>query len=88
MFISFTFTETSINKTNKINQKVTGSKFMFIMSTVHMNTYTETTTVCSPDSVPDQRQHRCCHLDVQFAICHFWLSHNRIRFISLVDQVV
>ena len=35
MFISITFRATSINKTNKTQQKVKGSKFMFKMSTIH-----------------------------------------------------
>jgi len=43
MFISIKFTETSINKTNKIHQKVIGSKFMFKMSTIYTNTCTQTT---------------------------------------------
>ena len=41
MFISITFTETSIDETNKTQQKVRGSKFVFKMSTIHTNT-------CSP----------------------------------------
>ena len=44
MFISITFTETSINETNKTQQKVRGSKFMFKMSTIHANTRIQTTT--------------------------------------------
>ena len=32
MFISITFTETSVDETNKTQQKVRGSKFMFKMS--------------------------------------------------------
>ena len=43
MFISITFTETSINVTNKTQQKVRGSKFMFKMSTIHANTCIQTT---------------------------------------------
>ena len=38
VFILIKFTETSIDKTNKIHQKVIGSKFMFKMSAVHTNT--------------------------------------------------
>ena len=38
MLISITFTETSIDETNKTQQKVRGSKFMFKMSTIHANT--------------------------------------------------
>jgi len=38
MFISITFTETSIDETNKTQQKVRGSKFMFKISTIHANT--------------------------------------------------
>jgi len=38
MFISITFTETSIDETNKTQQKVKGSKFVFKMSTIHANT--------------------------------------------------
>ena len=44
MLISITFTETSINETNKTQQKVRGSKFMFKMSTIHTNTCILTTT--------------------------------------------
>ena len=44
MFISIKFTETSIDKTNKIHQKVLGSKFMYRMSTIHTNTCTQMTT--------------------------------------------
>ena len=43
MFISITFTETSIDETNKTPQKVRGSKFMFKMSIIHANTYIQTT---------------------------------------------
>ena len=43
-FISITFTETSIDETNKTQQKVRGSKFMFTMSTIHVNTCIQTTT--------------------------------------------
>ena len=38
MFISITFTETSIDETNKTQQKVRGSTLMFNMSTIHANT--------------------------------------------------
>jgi len=38
MLISITFTEISIDETNKTQQKVRGSKFMFKMSTIHANT--------------------------------------------------
>ena len=44
MFISITFTETSIDETNKTQQKVRSSKFMFKMSTIHANTCIQTTT--------------------------------------------
>ena len=43
MFISITFTETSIDETNKTQQKVRGSKFMLKMSTIYANTYIQTT---------------------------------------------
>jgi len=43
MFISITFRATSIDKTNKTQQKVRGSKFMFKMSTIHLNTCIQTT---------------------------------------------
>jgi len=43
MFISITFRATNIDKTNKIQQKVRGSKFMFKMSTIHANTCIQTT---------------------------------------------
>jgi len=43
MFISITFTKTSIDETNKTQQKVRGSKFMFKMSTIHANTCIQTT---------------------------------------------
>jgi len=39
MFISITFTKTSIDETNKTQQKVRGSKIMFKMSTIHANTF-------------------------------------------------
>jgi len=44
MFISITFTETSIDETNKTQQKARGSKFMFKMSTIRTNTCIQTTT--------------------------------------------
>jgi len=48
-----------------------------------------TSVVCPPDSVPDQRQHLCFRLrDIQFTVSHFRLSRNRIRLVSLLDQVV
>jgi len=43
MFISITSTETSIDETNKTQQKIRGSKFMFKMSTIHANTCIQTT---------------------------------------------
>jgi len=43
-FILITFTETSIDETNKTQQKVRGSKFMFKISTIHVNTCIQTTT--------------------------------------------
>ena len=43
MFISITFRATSINETNKTQQKVRGSKFMFEMSTIHANPCIQTT---------------------------------------------
>ena len=58
MFISITFTETSIDETNKTQQKVRGSKFMFKMSTIHANTCIQTTTPlcnhCHDDGVVQQ----------------------------------
>ena len=60
MFISITFTETSINGTNKTQQKVRGST-MFKMSTIHANTCIQTTTPlqnrCRDDSVVQQPPH-------------------------------
>ena len=44
MFISITFRATSIDETNRTQQKVRGSKFMFKMSTIHANTCIQTTT--------------------------------------------
>jgi len=38
VFISITFAEISIDETNKTQQKVSGSKFMFKTSTIHENT--------------------------------------------------
>jgi len=43
MFISITFRATSIDETNKTQQEVRGSKFMFKMSTIHANTCIQTT---------------------------------------------
>ena len=43
MFTSITFRATSIDETNKTQQKVRGSKFMFKMSTIYANTCTQTT---------------------------------------------
>jgi len=55
MFISITFRATSIDKTNKTQQKVRGSKFMFEMSTIHANTCIQTTmplrNCCRDDGV-------------------------------------
>ena len=45
IFISITFTKTSIDETNKTQQKVRGSKFMFKMSTIRANTCIQTTTL-------------------------------------------
>jgi len=58
MFISITFTETSIDETNKTQQKVRGSKFMLKMSTIYANTCIQTTTplcnCCCNDDVLQQ----------------------------------
>ena len=58
MFISITFKGTSIDETNKTQQKVGGSKFMFKMSTIHANTCIQTTTplhnCCRDDGVVQQ----------------------------------
>jgi len=43
MFISITFRGTSIDETNKTQQKVRGSKFVFKMSTIYANTCIQTT---------------------------------------------
>ena len=43
MFTSITFMTTSIDKTNKTQQKARGSQFMFKMSTIHANTCIQTT---------------------------------------------
>ena len=55
---SITFTETSIDETNKTQQKVTGSKIMFKMSNIHANTCIQTTTPlcnrCRDDGVVQQ----------------------------------
>jgi len=56
MFMSFKLmetTKTSIDKMNKIHKKVLGSKFVFKISTIHINICAQTITVCSPDFVPD-----------------------------------
>ena len=45
MFISIKFTETSINKTNKIHQKVINLKFTFKISTIHKDTSAQ---MCTP----------------------------------------
>jgi len=59
MFISITITETSIDETNKTQQKVRGSQFMFKMSTIHANTCIQTTTPlrnrCRDDGVQPPR---------------------------------
>jgi len=58
MFISITFTETSIDETNKPQQKVRASKFMLKMSTIHANTCIQMTTPlrnrCRDDGVVQQ----------------------------------
>jgi len=61
MFIGsllITCTQTSIDETNKTQQKVEGSKFMFKMSTIHANTCIQTTTSlrnrCRNDGVVQQ----------------------------------
>jgi len=58
MFISITFMETSIDETNKTQQKVRRSKFMFKMSTIHENTCIQMTTPlrnhCRDDGVVQQ----------------------------------
>jgi len=58
MFISTLFTKTSIDETNKTQQKVRGLKFMFKMSTIHANTCIQTTTPlhnrCRDDGVVQQ----------------------------------
>ena len=43
MFISITFTGTSIDETNKTQHEARGLKFMFKMSTIHANTCIQTT---------------------------------------------
>jgi len=59
MFISITFTETSIDEANKTQLKVRGSKFMFKISTIHGNTCILTTTPlrnrCRYDGVHGQQ---------------------------------
>jgi len=69
--MSIKFTETGIDKTTKIHQKVICSKFMFKIFTIHMNICSQTITECPLDSVPDQQQRRCCRRDMQFAVCYF-----------------
>ena len=58
MFISITFRATSIDETNKTQQKVRGSKFMFKISTIHVNTRIQTTAPlrnrCRDDGVVQQ----------------------------------
>ena len=58
MFISITFTDTSIDETNKTQQKVRNSKFMFKMSTIHAKTCIHTTSPlsnrCRDDGVVQQ----------------------------------
>ena len=44
MFILNKFTETTIAKMNKKHQKVIATKFVFKMSTIHMNTCAQTTS--------------------------------------------
>jgi len=51
MFISITFRGTIIDETNKTQQKVRGSKFMFKMSTIHANTCIQTNMLL---------RNRCC----------------------------
>jgi len=84
MFTSITFTETSIDETNKTQQKVRGLKFMFKMSTIHANTCIQTTTPlrnrCCDDGVvqqPPLPRRR----DVQLVVCHFltFAQSNQIR---------
>ena len=57
MFISITFTETSIDETNTTQQKVGSSKFMF-KSTIRANTCIQTTMPlrnhCHDDGVVEQ----------------------------------
>ena len=47
MFISITFRATSIDETNKTQQKVRGSKFIFKMSTIHANTCKQHSNDCA-----------------------------------------
>jgi len=58
MFTSITFTEISIDETNKTQQEVRRSQYMFKMSTIHTNTCIQTTTPlcnrCRDDGVVQQ----------------------------------
>jgi len=58
MFMLITLTESSINETNKTQQKVRGTKFMFKMSTIYVNTCIQMTTPlrnhCRDDGVVQQ----------------------------------
>ena len=58
MFISITFRGTTIDETNKTQQKVRGSKFMSKMSTIYANTCIQTTiplrSCCRDDGVVQQ----------------------------------
>ena len=59
---------------------------MYVNDSHHLHKHcTQTTTVCPPECVPDQRQRRCCRHDMQFAVCHFLISRNRIKFIDLLN---
>ena len=84
MFISITFTETSIDETNNTQQKVSGSKFMFKMSTIYANTCIQTTTPLHNRSCDDgvvQQPPLPRRRDVQFVVCHFltFAQSNQIR---------
>ena len=59
MFIPITFTETSIDETDKTQQKVRGSKFMFKMYTIHANTCIQTTTPLRADGFGGSVQSWC-----------------------------
>ena len=88
MFISIKLTETTktgIDKTKKIHKKSRRFK-MYVNDSHHLHKHcTQTTTICPPECVPDQRQRRCCRHDMQFAVCHFLISRNRIKFIDLLN---